>query len=375
MMKNNVRALFGVSALALLLTAMPVFANVDVVAENHLTGANSDNENKFDIDNDGDITLDNVGDVDNSASADVNTGGNDQEKNTSGGDLTSGHVDASTDWESVINQGADLCGCPVGGEEVEIAADFRNDTTGAYSDNENKLDVDMGGDVAVRNVADVANWLGLWANTGHNDQEKNTEAGDLETGDVTLAAMISNMANSSEGNGSNSGRSLSVDFTGSNHLTGAKSDNENKVEVDADGDTRVTNVAAIDNGIRVQANTGHNDQNKNTTAGSLTTGNVEVSTDIVNVANSGDCCPTGRSVSVTADLSNDTTGAESDNENKLDLDADGDTTVTNTATVSNELDVHANTGGNDQSSNTTGGDIHTGDVSINFGVSNSINSN
>lgn len=374
-MKNTLRALFGVSALALLLTGMPVLAaQVDSTSENTHTGANSKNENEVKYDNDGDVNVNNVGTATNAASATVKTGHNDQNMNTSGGDLETGTVDASTDWENVLNAGAGLCGCPVGDEDVTISADFSNDTTGYDSKNENTLDVDMDGDTSVNNIATIVNSLGLTADTGHNDQNKNTTAGDMETGDVTLASMISNWANSSDDSSSHSGKTLSVDVDASNHLTGAKSKNENEVKVDADGDTTVSNVATIVNSTNVKANTGHNDQSKNTTAGSMTTGSVDVSTDISNKANSGSCaCPTGKSLDVTADLSNDTTGYDSKNENKVKVDADGDTTVNNVATVNNELNVDANTGKNDQNMNTTGGDMETGDVSINFNVSNEVN--
>lgn len=376
MNKNNLRALFGVSALALLLVSMPVLAaEVDVTGENVMTGANSDNNNDFDIDNDGDVAVNNVGTAANSASAAVNTGGNDQNQNTTGGDLETGTVDASTDWESVVNAGAGLCGCPIGDEDTEITADFSNKLTGFNSDNENELDVDMDGDMTVNNIATIANALGLTANTGDNNQNKNTTAGDMETGDVMLDSMIANWANSSNGgHSSHSGNSLVIDVKASNHLTGANSDNDNDVDVDADGDTNVNNTAVITNSVAVNANTGGNNQNQNTTAGSLKTGKVDVSTNVENVANSGACaCPVGKNLEVKADLSNDTTGSASDNDNDVDVDADGDTTVNNTAVVSNDLNVAANTGDNNQNQNTSGGDVETGDVSINFNVSNEIN--
>jgi hypothetical protein len=374
MMKNSLRALLGVSALALLLTATPVFAaqSVDVSGENVETGANSDNVNRFDIDNDGDVRVDNTGNVNNSATADVDTGGNDQNRNTTSGDLETGSVDASTEWENVVNEGAGLCGCPDG--EVEIDADFRNELTGFNSDNRNILDVDMDGDMRVENLANIANSLGLTANTGGNDQNQNTTAGDMTTGDVTLTSEIMNRANSSDDSSGGSGGGLSINVEASNETTGANSDNVNRVDVDADGNTRVNNRANISNSVRVDANTGGNDQNRNTTAGSMTTGNIEVSTEIENVANSGGCaCPPARDLEVNADLSNDTTGSQSDNRNVVDVNAGGNTTVNNTANVSNSLGVDADTGNNDQNQNTSGGDMTTGDVEINFGVSNTVN--
>src|SRR6187431_358522 len=121
-MKNSLRNLFGVSALALLLVATPVLAaEVDVTGENKTTGADSDNNNDFDVDNDLDVDVDNDGDVDNNATAVATTGGNEQNRNTEGGDLESGTVDASTDWENVVNDGAALMD---DGDGLEVSADF-----------------------------------------------------------------------------------------------------------------------------------------------------------------------------------------------------------------------------------------------------------
>lgn len=371
-MKTTFRALFGVSALALMLAATPVLAaEVDVTGENTVTGADSDNDNLFDVDNDIDVDLDNDGHVDNEADADVDTGHNDQNKNTEGGSLESGVIDASTDWENVLNASAGLVGDLDDG--LAVSADFVNDTTGADSDNKNDLDVDHDIDIDIDNVAHIFNKLDFDANTGHNDQNKNTTAGDLNTGDISLDSVISNWANSDSGLAAAQGLSTTVAVAAENHLTGFNSDNDNLVDVDNDFDLDVDNDAHIKNKIYVDANTGYNDQNKNTQGGSLTTGNIGVATDIANVANSGGSIVAMPSLSVSADLVNDTTGADSDNKNDVDVDADVDVDVDNHAHVENKLDVDADTGHNDQNKNTQGGDVSTGSVSVEFNVVNEVN--
>lgn len=375
-MKMSLRILFGVSALALLLVSAPVLAaEVDVTGQNVQTGADSDNDNDFDVDSDIDKDVDNDGDVDNKAYADVTTGHNEQNKNTEGGDLNSGEVDASTDWESVVNAGAAM----VGAEDasLDVDADFLNDTTGAYSDNDNDLDVDHDVDLDLDNLADIFNKLDLDANTGYNEQNKNTEGGSLTSGDVGVHAVIANWANNDSGFAGASGVSTTVDVTGENTTTGADSDNDNDFDVDNNLDVDIDNDADIDNKIDVWANTGHNEQNKNTLGGDLTTGSVAVTTDIENFANNGSDLSGASSaeLNVTADFSNDTTGADSDNNNDLDVDQDVDVDVENDADVYNNLDVDANTGNNEQNSNTEGGSTETGDVTIEFNSVTEVNSN
>lgn len=376
MIKKSLHAIFGLSALALLVVAAPAFAaEADVTAANEQTGADSVNTNTTTLDNAGDVTVTNDGDVDNDMNADVDTGDNEQNMNTTGGDLESGMVDASADLEAVVNEGFGLCGCPFGGDEdQDVRADFLNRLTGYDSRNINTLDVDNNGDVRVRNTADILNRLSLDADTGDNEQNMNTTAGDLTSGDVTAEFGISNWANTSEGSSSNGG-STSVDVTAENDTTGAESTNRNTVRVNNASEKRLTNRADIRNRINVDADTGDNEQNKNTTAGSLTSGSVDVETDIVNVANTGECCPSGgNNSSVSADLSNDTTGYDSTNENRVTVNNSGDKTVTNNADVDNDLNVDADTGDNEQNQNTSGGDVTSGDVSVSFTSTTVVNS-
>jgi hypothetical protein len=373
-MKINSRILLGVSALAFLLVAAPALsAEVDVTGENHRTGADSYNKNKFDIEHDFYSKVRNHSDVKNKAYADVSTGYNKQNKNTQAGDLDTGSVDASTDWETVVNEGTSMMGAEA---DLEVSADFSNDTTGFKSKNVNKLGVHANVYEDLRNFADISNKLALWANTGYNTQSKNTEAGELTTGDVEVEAAISNHANNGTGMASAAGHSVSVDVDAENATTGAKSTNKNTVEVASNHYAKVRNEADIDNKVKVSANTGYNTQSKNTKGGDMETGSVEVSTDIHNAANNGSGLSGASSsaLDVSADLSNDTTGADSTNKNTVAVAQNMHVDVKNTADVENKLSVEANTGGNEQNKNTEGGSTTTGDVRIEFNSSTTVNS-
>lgn len=374
-MKINLRALFGVSALALLLTASPVLAaEVNVTAENTETGPSSDNNNDFDVDADVDVDVDNDGDVDNDADVDADTGGNDQTSNTNAGDATSGDIEASLEWESVVNAGSSLVGANDDGLTVD--GDFTNDTTGPSSDNDNDLDVDADLDLKLDNVADITNDLDFDADTGDNDQTSNTNAGDIKSGNASLESIISNWANNDAGMAGAAHGGLAVDVTGENKTTGPHSDNDNDFDVDADVDVDVDNDADIDNDLDVDIDTGGNDQTSNTNAGNITSGDADVMVELTNSANNsgGLSGASGHSLEVNADFTNDTTGPSSDNDNDLDVDREVDVDVDNDADVDNDVDVDADTGDNDQTSNTNAGDINSGNVKIELNISNEVNS-
>ncbi len=374
-MKVFLRALFGVSALAILITAAPVLAaEVDVAGDNVDTGASSNNDNDFDVESEVELDVDNNGEVDNEADVEADTGHNDQNKNTNAGDLETGEVDATGDWESVLNEGAALVGTE---GDLDVETDFVNDTTGADSDNDNDLDVDYEVELELDNVADIWNDLDFDAETGYNDQNKNTNAGDMETGGASLDTEIVNEANNEAGFAAMDGYGATVDVTAENNTTGADSDNNNNVDVEAEYELEVDNDAEVDNEIDVEIDTGHNDQNKNTNAGDLVTGDGEVEVATENVVNNGSGASgdLDSGLDVSADLTNDTTGADSDNDNDLDVEHEVEVDVENDAEVNNEVDAEVDTGHNDQNKNTNAGSTETGDVHIDLSFTSEVNSN
>lgn len=375
-MNKSLTALLSVLVLTLTLVASPVLAaEVDVTSTNDTTGYNSNNDNDTDIDNDINVDVENDGEVDNKVDADVNTGDNEQKKNTEAGDQETGGIDVSAEFENLVNEATAYAA--MGNDGLEVTADFSNDTTGADSDNDNDLDVDHDIDLDFENDADIFNKLGLNLNTGWNDQIKNTTGGSIASGNIGVDFATTNEANVGSGFAGASFGGLTLDFTGENHLTGADSDNKNNVDIDNDTDIDVENDAEIDNKVRVYANTGGNTQKKNTQAGDITSGDVDVAVSTHNHANigSGVGAAGNSGLEVTVDSTNDTTGADSDNENDVDVDSDVDVDVENDAEVTNDFEVEANTGDNDQTKNTEGGNIETGSVTIDISATNVVNSN
>ena len=70
---------------------------------------------------------------------------------------------------------------------------------------------------------------------------------------------------------------------------------------------------------------------------------------------------------------NQNTGADSNNEAASSVDNETDITITNTATLTNNVTIDANTGGNSASKNTGNGAIKTGDVAVAANIMNVLN--
>jgi hypothetical protein len=274
-MNKRLGLLFGVSALAILFTAAPVMAaEFETNGDNITTGADSDNENEFEVETEVEVEVDNEAEVDNESDVDAETGDNDVEENTNAGDLETGTIDATGTWENTANAGASLLGVDDGG--LSGSADFMNEETGADSDNENELDVDHEVELELENFADFWNELDFEADTGDNDIEENTNVGETETGDAALTIDVINEANSDSGFAGSDLGWLDLSLTGENKTTGADSDNENEFDIDSEVDIEVDNEAEVDNEFDVEIETGDNDVERNTNAGDLKTGKGEV---------------------------------------------------------------------------------------------------
>lgn len=75
-------------------------------------------------------------------------------------------------------------------------------------------------------------------------------------------------------------------------------------------------------------------------------------------------------LNVNVTQSNSNTGPGSTNTNSVDINHDCEVTEENTTTTTTDIDVTANTGNNSSSGNTVGGNISTGDITLNFNVNN-----
>lgn len=160
--------------------------------------------------------------------------------------------------------------------------------------------------------------------------------------------------------------------------TGNGSDSSNQVTVSNNTQTSVdqSNDANIANSVNVEANTGANSVSDNTSGdASVTTGNVFVTVDLANTANTStvtqDCCYQGDNVTQAVISGNGT-----DSQNNIGVSNTSQTTVISeqSAQIANNVSGTAVTGSNQASGNTVGAvTIQTGDITVNEKIKNKVN--
>lgn len=168
-----------------------------------------------------------------------------------------------------------------------LAVEATNSNTGAGSDNDAKVKIENDLTISSNNEAVITNNIDIWANTGNNSADKNTGDGSVSTGDITGSVSIINTGN--ENGLFDSSLTINCngacDFSASNSNTGANSDNDANVHVSNDIDITLNNEAYVDNYVGADLNTGGNSADKNTGDGSISTGDIDFSVEVVNDLN------------------------------------------------------------------------------------------
>ncbi len=172
-----------------------------------------------------------------------------------------------------------------------------------------------------------------------------------------------------------------AETTASNVGNGVDSTNSTTVNKNNSTTVNQSNSAAINNSIAVSTNTGNNTANRNT-GGSVNveSGDATTVVQIENMANSNKahvlgCCGAAGSTTVT----NQGNGDSSSNDSLLNSSNSTALGQVNNAEIFNSVLVNSNTGGNDASRNTGGGnsnvDVVSGNSKALVGISNAANEN
>jgi len=308
-----------------------------------------------------------------------------------------------------------------------------NNNTGADSTNNSDTSANNTSQIIIDNDGNVINNYYLDANTGNNTADKNTGNGSITTGDANIVFNLINFLNNLflggegqlgvgvvnvygtldgdiilEGLGPSSESDLNIgSLSSSNSTTGA--DSENNASASSSNNTSVSlaNSAEVLNNINLDAVTGNNSADKNTGSGSITTGNTNANLNVTNIANNtgigdggtiwmvlvnnlgtwtGQLFNTGTNSGVyspfftfnlnpdgSLSASNTNTGPGSTNDASTNVENDSDIAITNTATITNNISIDANTGGNSASKNTGNGTISTGNVNVATNIINMLN--
>jgi hypothetical protein len=161
-----------------------------------------------------------------------------------------------------------------------------NITTGYRSRNRNVFDVRHNQTSRTRRDATVRNTLNVVGDTGENDQNGNTNAGNQNSGEVEVTGTIDNLVNETSDTNSVLPENEDVRINTSNDTTGPRSRNVNRATVRNTVDVRSRYTADVRNTVDVNGATGDNNQNSNTDGGSQTSGEVDVDFNLFNTVNS-----------------------------------------------------------------------------------------
>lgn len=202
----------------------PVLSPEALAAANLKTGADSANLADSSNSNDLSINTNNTADVLNGITLNANTGGNDASKNTGGGSVETGDVNANLKattiantttvgnngdlWLVLVNNMGTWTGQLMGLNTNGVASPFFsfvvgpdgtlmavNNQTGADSTNTANASNSNTTDINVNNNGSVDNNIVINANTGNNNASMNTGSGTIKTGDVNVAANLINILN------------------------------------------------------------------------------------------------------------------------------------------------------------------------------------
>lgn len=311
-----------------------------------------------------------------------------------------------------------------------LGTNVENSQNGSGSQNSGQADLVTDNMSFQNNDAEVENNVILASNSGDNNSDNNT-GGDSEisTGDANVAANVLNFVNNNlAGNVVYAVVNVFGDLVGDiifpdgtifantgaieveNSGNGAESENFALVDQSLSDETFQFNDVNIENNLIFDANTGENSTAGNTGGDSgIETGEASVEAQVVNVANTnidggnwwlvvvneagqwigkilgapaGSLLAGSEGMEITTDdsgeisVSNLGNGADSSNNASYGGQVNNTLVQNNNASVVNNLDLSANTGGNSASRN-TGGDssISTGDASIVANIVNFVNNN
>ena len=249
-----------------------------------------------------------------------------------------------------------------------------NATTGPFSNN--SCTINNTSRVTVNNVNDaqIVNKVTAVSNSGNNSASKNTLGGSVVTGNATLNAMVSSVANVNTT--TIDGGAAAGNNTGTNNVTGPDSNNfvtiNNKQRVRVNND----NTASIYNKVDAEANTGNNTADENTGPAMIRTGNSWLGLSVLNHANdsaTGISAGAGGSGGNTG--YNSTTGPYSNDVVTINNTAKATVNNVNDAQIGNYIRALSQTGRNSASKNTLGGAIDTGNATGNVTVDSGANIN
>lgn len=251
---------------------------------------------------------------------------------------------------------------PVLAEEIVISGNGDSSVNQASVTSENQVTVSQ------TNQASITNNISVNADTGGNTANSNSgENTSIETGSVNINTTVTNSANQSD---------VNITCCPAEDKKVLISDNsalsQNSINAAITNNTTVivSQIASIDNNLKVTANTGSNRADYNAGNVNITTGNISVKTNTKNskINDSLIKLPLDPNLDFLAKISNNSYLSE----NRINTSLNGSflTYINNLADITNNLDIDANTGKNAAEFNNGDVAIKSGDVIIASNVEN-----
>jgi len=276
------KALLSIVTTGALLTA----GTVAFASGNQTTGPDSDNINATEISSNASVDIMNESTVNDDFIFNVEAGRSTVERNTVVGDVETGDVDGMITVSHELNNGQ----ISMAGDDLDFLFpdfDMSNNLTGPDSTNINRIDVALDRNISVINDATYRSNYDINANTGRNTIMRNTQVGDVSSGDVNIGIDESVTTNGGVGSISIPMMSEVNLASGSmdNDITGPNSTNRNTVDVDSNQNVSIANTSRITNNVDADINTGRNTIERNTVVGNVRTGSVSFNVNVSSNAN------------------------------------------------------------------------------------------
>jgi hypothetical protein len=213
---------------------------------NDTTGFDSKNTIRARLNDERIVTVDNDANVSTIFAGAANTGNNEANQNTVGGNIFTGDATASAAIHNLVNRVllALVDGGIAAGDVIGVDADLINRLTGALSENENEVEANYDFLADIMNRGLVDNIINLLLNTGGNTANENTNGGSIVTGGGCFDGDVVNSVNT-------------------NSLTGL-----------GGWSLDLINTALVNNAAALGITTGDNEANRNT-GGGLDLGGAE----------------------------------------------------------------------------------------------------
>lgn len=370
---------------------------------NELTGEESTNTNSVTETTTTDVTVDENTGINNGIEFGLITGQNEIGNNTVVTGLETGDIDGTVNLlnlgNSVLGEGSTFASQNIlGGDQnitlfssdldrVDISAG--NFDTGNGSDNTNVLSNNNIVHVFELTDTTVDNTIDILADSGTNIVNNNTKIDDISTGDINLGVNLINLLDVMAPQLEltidvwNILGDFSGDITVANANTGSESINNNDVNTAANIDIDSEQNTDVSNYFDLSMNTGENEFAENTLVGDVTTGDASSKSNVANISNVN--TPMYYILNVFGEWDGNYGGldpnyvivnviSEDDASAAADVSVEGSINSETNTTLSNQININANTGRNNVRRNTIVGSMQTGNINVAQNVVNLLNS-